>query len=903
MVQPTQRKSSLSLGFLLMVAALLFSFSTGAAAQSGIVAGVVRDAASGRPLENAKLSVSGSDVTAVTHPDGSFRIKVPAGSHNISASRVGFAPATRVASVAEGETYQCDFVLSRSAVLIDPIVSVGTRGGGRTATSSAVPVDVISSESIENAGLGETWEVVQRLVPSIDVTRVPIFDDQVRALSLRGLSPNHVLVLVNGKRRHTTAIVQSGPVVAGTSPVDINGIPTSAIERIEVLRDGAAAQYGSDAIAGVVNIILKSGARSEAHVSYGSTFTSEGGRDFRDGRYRSVALTQGKTSRNGASVSMTAQIRNREPTNRGYPDLRDQYFPGDARNDNPPRVTTQVGDGEAHDAAFQAVGSYPLGDAIELYTTAGASRRSGRSTAGDFRAASSDNTVRSIYPDGYLPELVSRIIDYSGVIGARGMSHGWHWDLSSSQGGNSFRESIEKTNNVSLGTASPTAFYAGTLGVTQWVSNLDFDRKVLVGPAIPLTVAAGAELRRDGYRIRSGEPDSWRDGGVRIVDGPHAGRPAPVGSQGFLGFRPSDETTPSRTDLAGYVDFEGAPFRSVVVGIAGRAEHYSDFGSTHNGRMTLRFEPVSGFAIRGAVGTGFRAPSLIQSYYSTTRAARIPGLAADDNPVIRTLPVASPEAQLLGARPLRPEESLNVSAGLVVTLPRIPTITVDFYAIGIDNKIVQSGIFSDLTIARMFADRGLRGVAGGSYFANAVDTKTLGIDIVATHGFLLPRSGTLSFTGAYNRTETKITHVASVPPELSAYQSSFFNRFDSAKIEVAQPRSNLAITSDWSAKRFSLNVHNQRFGRVSFVSQTSSALDQILAAKWITDFSASYRLARKARVAVTVANAFDVYPDEWKDFSRGKDGVLSFGGTVRYPAGQTPFGVNGRMVYLNVSLH
>jgi iron complex outermembrane receptor protein len=880
--------------------AILPAISQRAGAQIATIVGVVADAVSRDPIESANILVVDAGKTTATRSDGRYSIRVSAGTYTIRVTRIGYAPAEQAVEIEPGQTRALDFPLTRSAVSIDPLVSIGTRSTDRTATRSAVPVDVVTSETIETAGLGETWEAVKRSIPSINVTRVPLFDDQIRAFSLRGLSPNYVLVLVNGKRRHTTPIVQAGPVVGGTSPVDINGIPTSAIERIEVLRDGAAAQYGSDAIAGVVNIILKSGDRSEATVSYGSTYTSEGGRDFRDGRYRAVAVTEGKTLRNGGGVTVTAQLRDRDPTNRGYPDAREQYFTGDPRNALPPRISVQLGDAEASDAAVQAVGNFPL-NAVELYATTNASRRNGRSTAGDFRMPKSDVTVRAIHPDGFLPEVVSRITDFAGVIGARGNFNEWRWDLSSSVGGNSFRYSVVNTNNVSLGSASPTNFYAGTLGLTQWTNNLDLSRKLIVGQSMSITVAAGGEFRRDTYRIRAGEPDSWRDGGVRILDGPRAGSLAPVGSQGMFGFRPSDEVNPARTDIAGYLDVEGYPTRSLLVGIAGRAEHYSDFGSTRDARVSARLEPTKRIAIRGAWGTGFRAPSLIQSYYSTTRTARIPGLATDDNPVIRTLPVASPEARLLGAQPLRAEESVDLSTGVVATVPHLPVVTVDFYAIDVTRRIILSNIFSDATIARFFADHGLRGIAGGVYFTNAVDTKTRGVDVVATHGVLVGQSATVRLTAAYNRTETYITHVIAVPPELAAYQSSLFNRSDSGRTTTGQPRSNVALNADWSANRFSVNVNNQRFGRVGFVSATDSALDQTLHAKWITDLSASYRLTGRLHLAATVGNLFDVYPDEWKDFNQGTTGVMSFGGTIRYPAGQSPFGVNGRMVYVHLS--
>jgi iron complex outermembrane recepter protein len=869
-----------------------------ARAQLATIRGTVVDTTSRTPVEAASVAIAGVR-SSLTRADGRFSLDVRAGSYTVRVTRIGYLPFTRAVDLAAGKVLDLDVPLTRTATSIDPVVSIGTRSAGRTATSSAVPVDVISHDEIERSGLGETWEVIQRLIPSVNVTRVPLNDDQVRAINLRGMTPDYVLVLVNGKRRHTTSIVQTGPVMFGTSPADINAIPTSAIDRIEVLREGASAQYGSDAIAGVVNIILKTGERSEAEASFGSTYSNEGGRSFQDGRHRSISVTEGKTRRGGAGFTVTAQLRDRLPTNRGYPDARPQYFPGDPRNGAPPRVSVQLGDAESRDASMIATGSYPIVPSIEAYAAAGVAQRRGTSGAGDYRPASSDNTVRALYPDGYLPRVVSDIRDFTGVIGSRGETLGWHWDLSSAIGGNSFHLDVENTNNVSLGEASPTRFHAGKLALAQWSNNLDVNRPILAG-RIPMTAAAGLELRRDHYRIRAGEPDSWRDGGARIVDGPHDGRPAPVGSQGLLGFRPADEVSAWRTSTAAYVDLEGHPARTLLIGAAGRTEHFSDFGSTTNGRLTLRYEPVQGIAVRGVAGTGFRAPSLIQSYYSTTRVARIPGLAGDENPVVRTLPVSSPEAKLLGARPLVPEKSVNVSGGFVFTLPRLPVVTADVYVTDVARRIVMSGIFSDTTIARFFSEHGLRGVAGGNYFANAIDTRTRGLDIVATHGVMLGRSS-LRFTGAYNRNETRVTHVIDVPPELSAYQSTLFDRGDSGTVQVAQPRSVVSLTTGFTGRRFSADVHNQRFGRITFISATSSDLDQTFGAKWITDLSASARLTRRFRLGATVSNLFDVYPDEWKDFDRGTAGVLSFGGTIRYAAGHSPYGINGRTIYVHLS--
>jgi iron complex outermembrane receptor protein len=880
-----------SAAFLLLVSA--------AEAQTATVTGTITASGSGRPLSGATIAVVETGYSARSRGDGTYALRVPPGSYTLRATSIGFAPATRIVEAGSGGTVREDIALERSAVPIDPLVSIGARGHERTATKSAVPVDVISTHAIESTGLPETWEIIQRLVPSANVTRVPLQDDHVRALSLRGLSPEHVLVLVNGKRRHNVAIVQIGPVMAGTSPVDLSGIPPSAIERIEVLRDGAAAQYGSDAIAGVVNVILKRIDRPEAALSLGSTYTSEGGREFRDGRNAAVSLGHGKVFQDGASFSISAQLRDRDPTNRAYPDPRRQYFPGDPRNDDPPKVRVQLGDVEATDAAVQLAGSFPLAGHAELYAMSGTFHRAGLATTTDYRTAMSDNTVRALHPEGFLPGIGSRMLDFSSTVGGRGTARGWRWDLSSTAGSNSFRFDVGNTNNVSLGSASPTSFYVGSVRFAQWTSNFDISRSGTIG-ALPVVAAAGAEVRRDSYRIRSGEPDSWRDGGVPILDGPAAGRPAPVGSQGLVGYRPSDETNARRTSVAAYADFDGSMSRSIRIALAGRSEHYSDFGSTHNARASVRAEPAGGIALRAAFGTGFRAPSLIHSFYSTTRAARIIGAADIGQVTIRTLPVGSPEAKLLGAQPLMPERSINLSAGLVLTFRKLPTLTADYYAIDVDDRIIQTGNFFDSTIARMFAERGFRGVGGGNYFANAIDTKTRGLDVVAAHGFSAGNSETIRLTATYNRSETSITRVSAMPAELSAYQTDFFGRDDSARVEVAQPRSGGSIGLGWSGSRATLDLNNRRFGRTVFLS-TNRSLDQVFGAKWITDISGSYRFTRRLRVTATAVNLFDAYPDEWRDFSNGVAGVISFGGTIRYPAGHAPFGINGRRLQLRLT--
>jgi iron complex outermembrane receptor protein len=851
-------------------------------------------------VADAVVRIVGTERAAVTRPDGTYRLRLRPGRYVVHVTRIGYAPHRDSISLGD-QPASLNFVLTRSAVALDPVVAVGNRDAERTVTKSAVPVDVVTSDAIESMALSETWEALQRVVPSINVPRQPLADDLVRPITLRGLSPGLVLVLVNGKRRHITATVQGGPVLRGTSPVDINAIPQQSIDRIEVLRDGAAAQYGSDAIAGVVNVILKSGPRNELTASYGSTFTSEGGRNFRDGLARSLAVSRGTASATGAHLLFTGEIRDRGPTNRAYPDARPQYFDGDPRNANPPRISSHIGDASSRHVSASANGGFPLGRTTELYGFGIASHRLGRSSGIFFRRARESNTVRSLHPDGFLSKTHSRVMDVSLVAGVRGEVGDWRWDLSSGFGMNSVELDGRETNNVSLGDASPTEFYLGALRFGQWTTNLNASRALRLPGGAAATLAAGAEARVDHFRVRAGEPDSYRDGGVRVIGGPFAGTLAPVGAQGLPGYRPEDEADASRHNIAAYIDLESQLTTRVLVSLAGRAERYSDFGSTADAKVASRVQLFPGVSLRASAGTGFQAPSLIQSFHSTTSNILRTVDGVPTFITVRTLPANTEEARILGAKPLVPEQSLNASGGLTVDMPRGPTLTLDFYAIDVDDKIVLSETFDDPLVANLFEARGLRGIGGGRYFTNAVDTRTRGLDLVANKGFLLGGNGLLRVSAAFNRTKTRVTRVSRTPPELEAFQSVLFGRAERARIELGQPHNTINITVSYSVGRLGLNLHNQRFGDAAVFSASDPARDQYVTPKWITDLSISYRVGRRLRVAASAANLFDVYPDEWSDFRLGVNSTLAASGVSRYPGGISQFGMNGRTLNLRVS--
>jgi iron complex outermembrane recepter protein len=820
---------------------------------------------------------------------------------SVQAAAVGFMPRLQTIRLVAGDSTAVIFTLAPGAVLLDQIVAIGTRAAERTARQSLVPVDVISSDALDNTGMPETWQQLQRLAPSVNVPHVPIGDNHARPVTLRGLLPHHVLVLVNGKRRHPAANLLAGPSVPAAAFTDLNAIPTSVIERIEILRDGAAAQYGSDAIGGVVNIVLKTGARRDAQTSFATVASNEGGRRFSDGHLYGVSTNLGVAKANGAYVTASAQLRDRAGTNRAYPDARAQYFPGDARNGNAPQVSSHFGTGSTRDIIGFLNAATPLAPRIEAYTVLGASDRRGSTPDAFFRRPLDPRTVRAIHPNGFLPVVDSRIGDVSALTGVRGTTRDWRWDVSSTWGRNAVEYMVRNSNNASLGAQSPTEFDAGRVAASQWTNNADVSRDMTIGD-VPIGVAGGVEFRVERYSIEAGEPDSWRNGEARILDGPVAGRPADVGSQGLIGFRPLDAVSAQRQSAAGYLEVNARPLRRLTLQAALRGEDFSSFGSTWDAKLGGRLEVLPSLSVRSTVGTGFRAPSLSQEYLSGTRTAFQVVGGVTTVLTTRTFPVNTPEAQLIGATTLQPEQSLNRSAGLVFDRPRWPVITADFYQIDLRDRIGLGASVTDTSLIRLFEANGMRGINGGNYFANALDVRTRGFDVMAHHGF---RAGPaiLRFTGGFNHTKNTITSIKPQPAALAGLAPVFSGRMARGVVERGQPRETITLTSQYDTGPWGLALHNQRFGATAQLDQSRPEADQQMRAKWITDIRLSYRLGSHLQVAVNAANLFDVYPDDWFDFANGLEAPPgpSMQGIFRHAGGLSPFGMTGRTLHLQFS--
>jgi iron complex outermembrane receptor protein len=896
----------------------------------GTVTGRVTAADDGSPIVGATIAVTGTQYGALTRNDGSYRLQLRPGTYELRARLIGYSSPRDTVVVTAGGTASANFRMSHAASVLEAVAVVGSRTAARTVIESPVPVDVLSAAEIKSTGRTETAQILQQLAPSVNFPRATISDgtDHVRPATLRGLGADQTLVLINGKRRHTSALVNvNGSIGRGQAAVDLNAIPASMIDHIEVLRDGAAAQYGSDAIAGVVNIVLKSNAPGDITSTVGQTATKYGGqtvtglpsktgapvtvttpsRSAHDGRVVQVSANGGLPNTSGGDFLYGgAEYRDRSATNRTLGDPRPQSFAeqsaGVVHTNADDIINHRQGDAATTDIVGFYNGQKTLAGGAELYAFGGFGHRDGEA-AGFFRRAQDDRTVRSLWPNGFLPLIKSNINDVSTFAGVRGALGGWKWDLSSGYGHNSFRFDVDHSNNASMGSASPTKFYVGTLGYGQWTSDLDVSREVHVGTAgIPLRLAAGTEFRVDQYKISPGEQASYADGGVPVLDanGQPTTRKAAVGAQVFPGFRPTDSGSHSRNNVGVYADVESDITKQFLIGGAVRYENYSDFGSATSGKVASRLTIVPGVVLRGAINSGFRAPSLQQSFYSAT-ATNFITINGNLTPVeVKTAPVNSNVAIALGSKPLKPEKSTNYSGGVALEPTKSLALTVDYYRIDIHDRIVLSENF--VQTSQVIALLQPFGAAGARYFTNAIDTRTNGVDVVANYALGLGQAGALRLTAGYNHNKTKATQVIPNPTQLGDQGETIFGRVERGRVEVGQPRDNVLASATYDVKRFTGVVRTQRFGEVwSLATKGSENLDQKFGAKWITDVSASYKFVRQLTLTAGADNVFDVYPDQNNvPGSASASGNSNFG---IFPYSQlSPFGFNGRFVYLRASV-
>ena len=822
---------------------------------------------------------------------------------------VKFAPKKHILAVAIASLFTSGAAMAQQAVATESttVIVTGTRVANRTALDTTSPVDIISAESLKNAGTTEINQALSVALPSLNFPRPGLADgtDTIRPATLRGMAPDQTLVLVNSKRRHASALVNvNGTIGRGSASVDLNTIPTAIVKNIEVLRDGAAAQYGSDAISGVVNLRLRTDrSGGEGTVTYGGriteydflaadapaggSWTKQTSRKRTDGQNATVSVWKGLPLGESGFLTIAAEFKDQKHTERSGYDMRQQYplvnGAFDPRENTINRYNAYYGEPEMRQATLFANAGNTLGNGVKVYGWSSYQRRDAKS-AGQFRRALDDRNILSIYPDGFLPVIAPTVDDFSVTGGLTWTLGDWDMDTSLGYGKSKMSFQIENTLNRSIGPTSKTEFDAGGFSYDQTVFNVTGVRSMPVaGLTAPLNVAVGMEARREGYALFAGEPDSYRQGGALLANG---GISAP-GAQVFPGFQPANESDTSRTAVGVFVDVEGNLTEKLLASVAVRGERYSDYGNSLAGKLSGRYDFTRQFAVRGSLQNGFRAPSPQQQNFTTTSTNFINGVPFE----ITTFKPTDPIAVAFGAKPLEAEKSVNLSLGAVARFGGA-NLTVDAYRIDVDNRIVLSENLTQANVRAYLVQRGFAG-GGGRFFINGVDTITKGVDVVLGWPWNGGSAGKFDFTLAGNFTKTEVTRVPETA-ELTALNPAppLFARVNILSFERGQPKNKLNASVNWKLGKLGATLRATRYGEV-FSPSVAPAPDVTMKPKTVVDMEARYAVSSQLSLALGADNVFDAYPESVS---------LLINSTGNTPfSNYAPYGRGGRFVYARAS--
>ncbi len=861
-------------------------------------------------LPGARISIEGTDLLTTTDVNGNYSFNIDEGEYVVSAGFVMYTTVSKTVIVKVGDEVTLDFILETGFSMDQP-VSLGSRAKPKSLLKNTAAVDIVAPQQLTNSSQVELSHILHYLIPSFHSTNQTIADgtDHIDPATLRGLGPDQVLVLVNGKRRHSSSLLNvNGTIGRGSVGTDFNAIPIAAIERIEVLRDGATSQYGSDAIAGVINIILKK--QTEIiQIDNRAGITTEG-----DGFNLYSSANFGLKIGEEGYINVTAEYRERESINRAgnytgrvYTNDVDQdelliqqnnFFQQTGYSDN--RVM-EIGSAETQNLTLAFNGEIKMSDNATFYMQGGRNYREGNSKGFYRFPKDQDRVVLELFPNGFSPEILTDIQDDAIAGGIRGIKNGWDVDFSHSIGINRLDYTVNNSNNASLGVASPRTFYAGGFIYKQNTTNLDISRTFdwLSG----INIAFGAELRVENYQIIAGEEASYIDGGSTFINENGIEQPRIAGAQVFPGFQPENELNRFRTNISGYVDVEANVTDELLLRGAIRYEAYNDFGGQTIAKLSGRYRLNENISVRAGYSTGFRAPSLHQVFFQNISTQFINGESLQVGTFNNESAIVT---EAFGIEKLKPELSSHLSAGFSGKFNDNFTFSLDYYMIDIDDRIVLSGRFAEgyETILEPF------NVGAAQFFTNAIDSKTNGADAVLFFKTPLYEGEFNASLGA-NITQTRVKGGIKVSQALVGQEEVLFNREEISRVEDGQPSYKVNSLLSYDINKFRFQLVNTVFGEVKFIHPQDGdsanwvlneftglveTRDQTFSPKLVTDAAISYQFNDYLKCTIGGNNVFNVFPDQHTHSENTEDGNFMYSRRVQQ------FGVNGANYFVRMLL-
>ncbi|WP_346881957.1 TonB-dependent receptor [uncultured Algibacter sp.] len=860
-------------------------------------------------LPGALISIEGSTIQTTTNINGDFELNIEEGNYILTASFIMYTSKSKSINLKVGDNLTIDFLLETGFSADEP-VSLGTRSFPQSSLETTVPIDIITPEEISNSPFFELGQILHYLVPSFHSTHQTISDgtDHIDPVTLRGLGPDQVLILINGKRRHTSSMLNvNGTIGRGSVSTDINAIPVASVDRIEILRDGATSQYGSDAIAGVINIILKKqtdvidiDARTRANQE-------------KDGVSRYFGSNFGLKIGNTGFINITGEFRQRGATNRAGNYTGNVYVDNDELdnqliNDNnffsqtgyKDRQVMEIGSAATRNSALAFNGELLLFDEANLYFFGGRNSREGKSKGFYRFPIQRDRVVEELFPNGFSPEILTNIQDDAVTIGVRGKKNDWDLDFSHSIGSNSIDFTVNNSNNASMGIISPRTFKSGGYQYQLGTTNLNFSKPFDVMHG--LNLAFGGELRVERYEIIAGEEASYVNGGDTYIDENNEEQPRIIGAQVFPGIQPQDELVRYRSNASGYIDVELKPIEPVLLKAAYRHESNNDFGDNSLWKISARYKFKKKTSIRSSYSTGFRAPSMHQVYFQKISTQFFDG---DINQVGTFNQESALVTDAFDLEDLKPELSKHFSLGFSTKIKNNYTFAFDYYNININDRIVLSGQLEEgyETLLAPF------NVTAAQFFTNAIDSRTNGVEMSFNYKGIIGK-GKLNGKVSANFTKTKVTKVNETSVINDDVQS-LFNREERSRIESSQPEFKINSYLNYEINNFKFNLVGSYFGSVVYAHPDDGELtnlqfnefsgkvesrDQKFNPKFITDLYLTYNHANWLQATIGCNNIFNIYPDKLTHSANTSNGSFVYSRRVQQ------FGVNGASYFAKILL-